>query len=128
MAVKQGEYNISCYRGDSKVIEMRFTDIDNSTGVETSTNLTNILVSAQVRYDQDNSDVWLDLAPVIEDAVNGLIRITITATASAGLAPPADPLAPVTGKWDLEFKDKTSSAIVFTPIMGSFTVEKDVTR
>ncbi|MGL6462413.1 hypothetical protein [Aeromonas hydrophila] len=128
MAVKQGEYNISCYRGDSKVIEMRFTDIDNSTGVETPTNLTNILVSAQVRYDQDNSDVWLDLAPVIEDAVNGLIRITITATASAGLAPPADPLAPVTGKWDLEFKDKTSSAIAFTPIVGSFTVEKDVTR
>ncbi|WP_139724525.1 hypothetical protein [Aeromonas dhakensis] len=128
MAITQGEYDIHCYRGDSKVIEMRFTDIDNSTGVETPTNLTNILVSAQVRYDADNTDVWLNLSPVIADAVNGLIRITITATASAGLAPPADPLAPVTGKWDLEFKDKTSSAIVFTPIVGNFTVEKDVTR
>lgn len=128
MAITQGEYDIHCYRGDSKVIEMRFTDIDNSTGAEAPTNLTNIVVSAQVRYDTDNTDVWLNLSPVIADALNGLIRITITATASAGLAPPADPLAPVTGKWDLEFKDKSSSAIVFTPIVGNFTVEKDVTR
>ncbi|ENC6658101.1 hypothetical protein ABKY47_002565 [Aeromonas hydrophila] len=128
MAITQGEYDILCYRGDSKVIEMRFTDIDNSTGVEAPTNLTNILVSAQVRYDADNPDVWLNLSPEITDATKGLIRITITATASAGLAPPADPLAPVTGKWDLEFKDKSSSAIVFTPIVGNFTVEKDVTR
>lgn len=128
MAITQGEYNITCYRGDSKVIEMRFTDIDNSTGVEAPTNLTNILVSAQVRYDADNPDVWLNLSPVIADAVNGLISITITATASAGLAPPADPLAPVTGKWDLEFKDKSNSARVFTPIVGAFEVIKDVTR
>ncbi|MFM5114561.1 hypothetical protein ACEUAG_11535 [Aeromonas hydrophila] len=128
MAITQGEYDIHCYRGDSKVIEMRFTDIDNSTGEEAPTNLTNIVVSAQVRYDADNTDIWLNMSPVIADALNGLIRITITATASAGLAPPADPLAPVTGKWDLEFKDKSSSAVVFTPIVGNFTVEKDVTR
>ncbi|WP_164672848.1 hypothetical protein [Aeromonas hydrophila] len=128
MAITQGEYDIHCYRGDSKVIEMRFTDICNSTGVEAPTNLTNIVVSAQVRYDADNTDIWLNMSPVIADALNGLIRITITATASAGLAPPADPLAPVTGKWDLEFKDKSSSAVVFTPIVGNFTVEKDVTR
>lgn len=128
MAVKQGEYNIEIYRGDSSIIEMTFSDIDNDTGVETLTNLSNMLVTSQVRYDDNNPDVWLNLNPVIADAAKGLIRITISATTSANAARPTDPLAPLTGVWDLQFQDKTNAEIVFTPIRGTFRIIKDVTR
>jgi len=128
MAVKQGEYNIEIYRGDSSIIEMTFSDINNDTGVETLTNLSNILVTSQVRYDDNNPDVWLNLNPVIADAAKGLIRITISATTSANTARPTDPLAPLTGVWDLQFQDKTNAEIVFTPLRGTFRIIKDVTR
>lgn len=128
MAVKQGEYNIEIYRGDSSIIEMTFSDINNDTGVETLTNLSNILVTSQVRYDDNNPDVWLNLNPVIADAAKGLIRITISATTSANAARPTDPLEPLTGVWDLQFQDKTNAEIVFTPLRGTFRIIKDVTR
>ncbi|MGE6114421.1 hypothetical protein ACLHZ0_21935 [Aeromonas salmonicida] len=128
MAVKQGEYTIELYRGDSSIIEMTFSDINNDTGVETLTNLSNILVTSQVRYDDNNPDVWLNLNPVIADATKGLIRITISATTSANAARPTDPLAPLTGVWDLQFQDKANAEIVFTPLRGTFRIIKDVTR
>ena len=128
MAVKQGEYTIELYRGDSSIIEMTFSDINNDTGVETLTNLSNILVTSQVRYDDNNPDVWLNLNPVIADAAKGLVRITISATTSANAARPTDPLAPLTGVWDLQFQDKTNAEIVFTPLRGTFRIIKDVTR
>lgn len=128
MAVKQGTYDIDIYRGDSSIIEMTFYDVDNETGVETLSNLSNVTVSAQVRYSTDNPDVWLSLEPVIADAAKGLIRITIISSKSAAAAPAVDPMAPVSGVWDLQFQDKTNPEIVFTPITGSFVVRKDVTR
>lgn len=128
MAIQQGKYDIDIYRGDSKVIEMTFYDVDNSTGVETLSNLSTVNVTAQVRYSVDSPDVWLDLQPVIVDAAKGLIRITISSTKSGATVPAADPQAPVTGVWDLQFKDKTNAEIVFTPITGTFTIRKDVTR
>lgn len=128
MVVKQAEYNIDIYRGDSSIIELRFSDTDNQTGAETPSDLSTITVAAQVRYDADQPEVWLDLQPVIADAANGLVRITIAASKSASTVPTTDSAAPVTGRWDLQFTDKTNPEIKFTPITGSVTVRKDITR
>ncbi len=128
MAIQQGKYDIDLYRGDSKVIELTFYDVDNTTGVETLSNLSTINVSAQVRYSVDSPDVLLDLQPAIVDATKGLIRITISSTKSGNVAPAAEPNSPVSGVYDLQFKDKANAEIVFTPIYGSFTIRKDVTR
>lgn len=127
MAIQQGTYDIEIYRGDSKVIELNFIDVDNATGVETLSNLSTVNVSAQVRYSENSPDNWIDLQPVIIDAAKGLIRITVTSSKSAGALPPSGG-APATGVWDLQFKDKVSSEIVFSPIKGKFTVIPDVTR
>jgi len=128
MAIQQGTYDIDLYRGDSKVIELTFYDVDNSTGVETLSNLSTINVSAQCRYSEDSPDTWLDLQPVIADAAKGLIRITITASKSAGTVSPSTTGAPSAGTWDLQFQSKTDASQVFTPITGKFIVRKDVTR
>jgi len=115
MAIQQGTYDIDLYRGDSKVIELNFIDVDNTTG-------------AEVRYSEDSPDTWLDLQPVIADAAKGLIRITITASKSAGTVSPSTTGAPSVGTWDLQFQSKTDASQVFTPITGKFIVRKDVTR
>ena len=128
MAIQQGTYDIEIYRGDSKVIELNFIDVDNNTGAETPTNLSTVNVSAQVRYSEDSPDTWLDLQPAIADAAKGLIRITINASKSAGTVSPSTTGAPSVGTWDLQFQSKTDASQVFTPITGKFIVRKDVTR
>ena len=128
MAIQQGTYDIEIYRGDSKVIELNFMDVDNNTGAETPTNLSTVNVSAQVRYSEDSPDTWLDLQPAIADAAKGLIRITINASKSASTVPPSTTGAPSVGIWDLQFQSKTDASQVFTPVTGKFIVRKDVTR
>lgn len=127
MAIQRGKLDIEIYRGDSQVLEFYYLNIDNQTGVESIYDLSTVNVKAQVRYNAD-SDIWLDLAPQIVDASKGLIRIVITSNMSTNAVPPSQPNAPVQGVWDMQFVDKTNSAIVFTTVMGSFTVHRDITR
>ncbi|MGU5595939.1 hypothetical protein ACV1C6_21770 [Aeromonas sanarellii] len=125
--IQRGKLDIEIYRGDSQVLEFYYLNIDNETGVESIYDLSTVNVKAQVRYNAD-SDIWLDLEPQIVDASQGLIRIVITSSMSANAAPPSQPNAPVQGVWDLQFVDKTNSSIVFTTVMGNFTITKDVSR
>ncbi|MFQ2773050.1 hypothetical protein [Aeromonas veronii] len=125
--IQRGKLDIEIYRGDSQVLEFYYLNIDNQTGVESIYDLSTVNVKAQVRYNAD-SDIWLDLAPQIVDASKGLIRIVITSNMSANAAPPSQPNAPVQGVWDMQFVDKTNSSIVFTTVMGSFNVHRDITR
>lgn len=128
MQIERGVLDIVVYRGDSQVIELSFVNVDDETGNEVVMNLSDIEINSQVRYDFDDSSVWLDMKPRILDAAKGLVQILITASESAALAPPAEAGSPLTGRYDLQFKDKNNPEAVYTPLVGAFRVERDVTR
>jgi len=128
MAIQKGTYDLEIYRGDSRVFEFQFVNIDNQTGIESVADLSTVNVKAQVRYAADSPDVWMELQPVIADAAKGLIRITINASKSAGSVLPGSSGAPSAGVWDMQFTDKTNPEIVDTVLVGKFIVQKDITR
>lgn len=128
MAIQKGTYDIEIYRGDSRVFEFSFVNIDNQTGIESVADLSTVNVKAQVRYSEDSPDIWMDLEPEIVNAATGLIRITINASKSAGAVLPSSSGAPSAGVWDMQFTDKTNPEIVDTVLVGKFIVRKDITR
>ena len=125
--LNRATYDIDIYRGDSQVVEFRFSD-EQPDGKYLPTDLSEIVVSGQVRYESNDPSVWIDLDPVITDALGGVVVVTITASESAAAADPAVPNAPLAGEWDLEFRAAGDPLEVFTPIKGKFTVQLDTTR
>lgn len=126
--IKQGVYDFDIYRGDSSVYRMIFKNIDNSTGVESPLDLSKFNIIAQVRYTADQDSVWINLDPQVVDAAGGVLQIWLTSGVTAASVPPSDPMAPTAGVWDLQFQLITDEQNVFTPIVGTFRVRKDVTR
>ncbi|HHW4399887.1 TPA: hypothetical protein ACUNCG_000427 [Aeromonas hydrophila] len=126
--INQGTYNFDVYRGDSSVYELHFTNTDNVTGDKSPVDLSYFEITAQVRYTADQDSVWINLNPVVIDAKKGILRIILTSGTTANALPPQDPLAPASGVWDLQFTDKQDAQKVFSPIVGTFKVRKDVTR
>lgn len=126
--INQGTYNFDVYRGDSSVYEMHFTNTDNVTAEKSPVDLSYFEITAQVRYTADQDSVWINLNPVVVDAKKGILRIILTSGTTANALPPQDPLAPSGGIWDLQFQDKQDPQKVFSPIVGTFKVRKDVTR
>ncbi|MER0498809.1 hypothetical protein ABR855_12235 [Aeromonas hydrophila] len=126
--IKQGTYDFDIYRGDSSVYEMQFTNTDNVTGEKRPVDLSYYNITAEVRYTYDQDSVWINLNPVVIDAKNGHIRIILTSGTTANALPPSDPLAPAVGVWDLQLVDKTDPQKVFSPMVGTLKIRKDVTR
>lgn len=121
----QANYNLSVYRGDSKVWRLRLTDYDKATDTATPTDITDIELKAQCRASFNDYDVWHELRIVKDKPTEGRFSILISADESELLSDPYDPSAVYSGVWDLEM---SKNGEVWTPLAGSFTCIPDVTR
>lgn len=129
MAIKQASYDLVIYRGDSRRIQMTFTDVDDKTGVEAKVDFTNIEVVLQARYHPDDPTIVFTLPwTVIGNPKDGVGYFTLTKTVSEKLAAPYGLDKRNSGTLDIQFWSKLDPDVAFTPVKGNWTVQLDTTR
>lgn len=123
----QATYNIKLYRNDTRVFRFKLENVDPDTEQATPVNLTNVNLKAQFRTKQDSPDIWAELPVTKTNAAAGQFQITINKSLSESLADAYDPSQSLAGFWDLQLTSNNGSE-VYTPIKGSVSIERDVTR
>lgn len=124
MAITRGVYNISHYRGDAYIMQWTILDLNEDTGVSTPVDITDMVVSMDIRATADSTSVIF--TPTLEktDPTNGIFQWRITPAIS-------DQLQVTTGVYDIQLTvpnvDPTLTQIL-TIITGSWAVVQDVTR
>lgn len=124
MKIERGESPITIYRGDTATYRYQLTDVNDETGEEVPIDITNAVISGQVRYSPDSSDVWFELPIEKHDPKLGHFKWTITEQASQDLLPVGS-FEPDTATYDIQIKLNNA---VFTFLYGSFVVTRDITR
>ena len=115
-----GDYPLTLYRGDTRVLSLAFTEDDGETAVD----LSGKTWRAEVRETVDSSAVLLTWTVDTTDAVDGILVLTLPATQWADADIPAADIA-VKWAWDLE---STQSGVVRTWLKGKVKVIGDVSR
>lgn len=105
--------DIKIMRGDTEVFNITVKDNAGS-----PIDLTGDIFTSQIRYDRDDLLVAASFSCTLTDAVNGKVRLTLSATDSATLDAGV-------AFWDLQRND---GGVITTIISGKCTVLADVTR
>lgn len=105
--------DIKVMRGDTEVFNVTIKDNSGA-----PLDLTGDIFTSQIRYDREDALVAASFSCVLTDAVNGRVRLTLSATDS-------ETLQPGVAFWDLQRND---SGVITTVISGKCTVLADVTR
>lgn len=128
MAIQQADFDLVLYRGDSRRIQMEFTNVDDETGVEFPVDLTNLEVKLQARYEPNDPVTVFELPWTLIDAKKGIGYFTLKRTLSESLVSPYGNDMRSSGVYDIQFWSKIDPEVAFTPIKGNWSIGLDVTR
>lgn len=128
MAIQQATFDLVLYRGDSRRIQMEFTNVDDETGVEFPVDLTNLEVKLQARYQPDDPSVVFELPWTVVNAKSGIGYFKLTKTLAESLVSPYENEKRASGVYDIQFWSKLDPEVAFTPVKGNWSVGLDVTR
>lgn len=129
MAIKQAQYDLVIYRGDSKRIQMTFTNIDDVTGAEAKVDFTNLEVVLQARYQPDDPTIVFTLPfTVVGNPKDGTGYFTLKKSISEQLAAPYGQERRTSGTYDIQFWSKLDPEVAFTPVKGNWQIQLDTTR
>ena len=123
MSIKRAEYDISVYRGDTPTYRFQVIDVDDDTSEETIVDITEHVITGQVRYSPD-SDVWFNLPITKTEPSNGVFEIPFTKALSDSILPVGS-IEPDTALYDIQM---SHSDKVFTFLYGKFRISRDITR
>ena len=115
-----GDYPLTLYRGDTRVLSLAFTEDDGTTAVD----LSGHTWRAQVRQTYDSASSELDFTVDDTDAATGVLVLALDDTDWTGVAAslPTDKWY-----WDLE-GTRTADTFVQTFLGGKVKVVGDVSR
>jgi transcriptional regulator of nitric oxide reductase len=105
--------NISIYRGDTYVHEIRIRDSANAV-----INISGRTYSAQIKRSSSSSNTVVSFTSTITDAANGVLQISLTTNQTANLRSGIY-------KYDLQ---EINGSNVLTLMTGNVTVAGDITR
>jgi hypothetical protein len=115
-----GDYPLTLYRGDTRVLSLAFTEDDGTTAVD----LSGKTWRAEVRETVDSAAVLLTWTVDDSDAATGILVLTLPATQWDDSDIP-DTTPTTKWAWDLE---STQSGVVRTWLKGKVKVLGDVSR
>jgi hypothetical protein len=105
--------NISIYRGDTYVHEIRIRDSANAV-----INISGRVYSAQIRRSSSSSNTVVSFTSTITDASNGVLQISLTTNQTANLR---------SGMYKYDLQEINGSNVL-TLMTGNVTVTGDITR
>ncbi|MFM1688059.1 hypothetical protein ACJ7VZ_06005 [Aeromonas salmonicida] len=126
--MQQATYNLVFYRGDSRKLNFWFEDEDTETGISVPSDLTNVEIRLQGRYDADDPTPVFELPWIPIDNKKGSGYFNLSKTVSENLLNPYGTEKRSGGVYDIQFWSKLDPELAHTPLRGTWTIQKDVTR